>query len=128
MSRSSLRRVRCLWCIPPLMSAKWLCLPFVVAVVDGVAFKLDVVGNGVSAQMVEGVVGAELFHVHSAVRHDVAHEVDVFQVAHDVEAALAPCLHIVQEAAAEALHELQACVVGLDVPGLCSCAWAIRIR
>ena len=76
-------------------------LAVVVAVVDGVAFKLDVVGNGVSAQMVEGVVGAELFHVHSAVRHDVAHEVDVLQIAHDVELALAPCLHIVQEAATE---------------------------
>ena len=89
-------------------------LAVVVAVVNGVALKLDVVGDGMSAEMVEGVVGAELFHVHLAMCHDVAHEVDVFQVAHDVELALAPCLHIVQEAAAEVLHELQACVVGLD--------------
>ena len=89
-------------------------LAVVVAVVDGVALKLDVVGDGMSAEMVEGVVGAELFHVHLAMRHDVAHEVDVLQVAHDVELAFTPCLHVVHKAAAEVLHELQTCVVGLD--------------
>ena len=52
-------------------------LAVVVAVVDGVALELYVVGNGVRAQVVEGVVGAQLLHVHLAVGHDVAHEVDV---------------------------------------------------
>lgn len=59
-------------------------------------------------QSVESVVGIQLLHVHLAMRHDVANEVDVAQIAYDIQLSVAPSFYVVHKAAAEVLYKLHA--------------------
>ena len=59
-------------------------------------------------QSVESVVGIQLLHVHLAMCHDVANEVDVAQIAYDIQLSVAPSFYVVHKAAAEVLYKLHA--------------------
>ena len=52
--------------------------------------------------------------MHLAVSGKVAHKIDVFQIAHHVEMAIAPGFYLVHEAAAEILKEFHAGALGID--------------
>ena len=86
----------------------------VVAVVDGVSQQQNVIRNSMRPQVIETVVCAQLLHVHLAVCHDVAHQIDVAQVAYYVQLTPAPCLYVVHETAAEAFQEFHVGALRLD--------------
>ena len=54
-------------------------------------------------QSVESVVGIQLLHVHLAMCHNVAYEVDIAQIAYDIQLSVAPGFYIVHETTAEVL-------------------------
>ena len=86
----------------------------VVAVEDGIIVQQDVIRNGVGMQVLETVLGAQLLHVHLAGGVEVAYQVDVAQVAHQIHLSFRPCLDVVHETAAEALHEFHIRALRLD--------------
>ena len=85
-----------------------------LAVKDRIAQELNIIGDGMCSEVGECISGAQLLHVHGAMSHDVAHQIDIAEVAHNIEFAFAPSLNLIHEATTEIFHEFQACVVGID--------------
>ena len=65
-------------------------------------------------QSVESVVGIQLLHVHLAMCHNVAYEVDIAQIAYDIQLSVAPSFYVVHKAATEVLYKLHAGASCLD--------------
>ena len=85
-----------------------------VAVEDGVILYENIIWDGVGMECIEGVIGIELLEVHLAVSGNIAHEIDVFQIAHHIEMPIAPGFYLVHETAAEILEEFHAGALGID--------------
>ena len=85
-----------------------------VAVEDGIILYEDIIWDSVGMERIEGIIGVELLEVHLAVSSNIAHEIDVFQIAHHIEMAIAPGFYLVHETAAEILEEFHAGALGID--------------
>ena len=85
-----------------------------VAVEDGIILYEDIIWDSVGTERIEGIIGVELLEVHLAVSGKVAHEIDVFQIAHHIEMAIAPGFYLVHETATEILEEFHAGALGID--------------
>ncbi len=86
----------------------------VVAVVDGIIYQQDVVRDGVGMRSLESDIRCPTASCASYRWRKVSHEVDVFQVAHQVYLSFRPCLDVVHETAAEVLHEFHVRALRLD--------------
>ena len=85
-----------------------------VAVEDGVILYENIIWDSVGMERIEGVIGVELLEVHLAVSGKVAHEIDVFQIAHHVEMTIAPGFYLIHETAAEILKEFHAGALSIN--------------
>ena len=85
-----------------------------VAVEDGVILYENIIWDSVGIECIEGVIGIELFEMHLAVSGKVAHEIDVFQIAHHVEMTIAPGFYLIHETAAEILKEFHAGALSIN--------------
>ena len=85
-----------------------------VAVEDGIILYEDIIWDSVGMERIEGIIGVELLEVHLAVSSNIAHEIDVFQIAHHIEMAIAPGFYLIHETAAEILEEFHAGALGID--------------
>ncbi len=85
-----------------------------VAVEDGIILYEDIIWDSVGTERIEGVIGVELLEVHLAVSGNIAHEIDVSQIAHHIEMTIAPGFYLIHETAAEILEEFHAGALCID--------------
>ena len=85
-----------------------------VAVADSVAFELYLVGYKCHGVVAHPICSVECGHSHRAVDHSLAHQIDIVQRTHYVQFSVDVGIHVVHERAAEALHKLSSCAVGIN--------------
>ena len=85
-----------------------------IPVANGISPEDNLVGNQSDGIVLHHIMRIQCGDVEAAVTHNHSCEVDLTEVASQPQVARTPCLHIVHEAPAERLQELQSCVPGTN--------------